>query len=210
MVSEQWFVRMEPLARPALAAVASHEITILPERFEKIYNNWLENIKVGRCRLLRICMNVQPDLLYSIETGIWTLDLGHLGTQKVLLPCLSGLVHQPTAVVGAPDPRVVCPRQRGGCRCGGGRGRQSAVHGCEERAGGIENGPRKVWTGMAVVMQCPDISPTSHWKCPLTLFTLFTLPSPGCRLEAGGGCPRHLVLLWSLAIQYPRVAQHAG
>ena len=47
MVSEQWFVRMEPLARPALAAVASHEITILPERFEKIYNNWLENIKVG-------------------------------------------------------------------------------------------------------------------------------------------------------------------
>jgi len=46
MVSEQWFVRMEPLARPALEAVAAREITILPERFEKVYNNWLENIKV--------------------------------------------------------------------------------------------------------------------------------------------------------------------
>ena len=47
MVSEQWFVRMEPLAKPALKAVADGDITILPERFEKVYNNWLENIKVG-------------------------------------------------------------------------------------------------------------------------------------------------------------------
>ena len=37
---------MEPLAKPALRAVADKDITILPERFEKVYNNWLENIKV--------------------------------------------------------------------------------------------------------------------------------------------------------------------
>ena len=46
LVSEQWFVRMEPLAKPALKAVANKDIVILPERFEKVYNNWLENIKV--------------------------------------------------------------------------------------------------------------------------------------------------------------------
>ncbi|KAF5828074.1 tRNA synthetases class I-domain-containing protein [Dunaliella salina] len=45
LISDQWFVRMEPLAKPALAAVADGSIRIMPERFEKIYNNWLENIK---------------------------------------------------------------------------------------------------------------------------------------------------------------------
>eukprot|EP00878_Enallax_costatus_P006975 GHUV01007309.1.p1 GENE.GHUV01007309.1~~GHUV01007309.1.p1 ORF type:complete len:960 (+),score=265.70 GHUV01007309.1:224-2881(+) len=45
LVSEQWFVKMEPLAAPALAAVAKGDIKIMPERFEKIYNMWLENIK---------------------------------------------------------------------------------------------------------------------------------------------------------------------
>jgi valyl-tRNA synthetase len=39
---------MAPLAEPALAAVADGSITIMPERFEKIYNMWLENIKVRR------------------------------------------------------------------------------------------------------------------------------------------------------------------
>ncbi|GFR44090.1 hypothetical protein Agub_g5252 [Astrephomene gubernaculifera] len=45
LVSEQWFVRMSPLAEPALAAVAASDIAILPERFVRTYNNWLENIK---------------------------------------------------------------------------------------------------------------------------------------------------------------------
>jgi valyl-tRNA synthetase len=44
-ISTQWFVRMKPLAEPALAAVADGRIRIVPERFEKIYNNWLENIR---------------------------------------------------------------------------------------------------------------------------------------------------------------------
>ncbi|KAL4451165.1 hypothetical protein ABPG77_009237 [Micractinium sp. CCAP 211/92] len=45
LVREQWFVRMEPLAKPALESVANGDIRILPERFEKVYNFWLENIK---------------------------------------------------------------------------------------------------------------------------------------------------------------------
>jgi valyl-tRNA synthetase len=45
MVSTQWFVRMKPLAEPALEAVRRGEIRIIPERFTKVYYNWLENIR---------------------------------------------------------------------------------------------------------------------------------------------------------------------
>lgn len=45
MVSKQWFVKMEPLAKPALEAVNSGRIQILPERFTKVYQNWMENIR---------------------------------------------------------------------------------------------------------------------------------------------------------------------
>jgi len=44
-ISTQWFVRMEPLAKPAIEAVRSGRIRIVPERFEKIYYNWMENIR---------------------------------------------------------------------------------------------------------------------------------------------------------------------
>lgn len=44
-VSKQWFVRMEPLAKPALEAVKNGDIRFVPERFEKIYISWLENIR---------------------------------------------------------------------------------------------------------------------------------------------------------------------
>ncbi len=45
LVREQWFVKMEGLAKPALEAVTSGETQIIPERFEKIYRMWLEDIK---------------------------------------------------------------------------------------------------------------------------------------------------------------------
>ncbi|OIW03276.1 hypothetical protein TanjilG_09923 [Lupinus angustifolius] len=45
LVSKQWFVSMEPLAEKALQAVEKGDLTIIPERFEKIYNHWLSNIK---------------------------------------------------------------------------------------------------------------------------------------------------------------------
>lgn len=44
-VSTQWFVKMEPLAKPAVDAVRSGEIKFIPERMDKIYYNWMENIK---------------------------------------------------------------------------------------------------------------------------------------------------------------------
>jgi valyl-tRNA synthetase len=44
-VSTQWFVKMEPLAKPAIEAVKSGKTKFVPERFDKIYYHWLENIK---------------------------------------------------------------------------------------------------------------------------------------------------------------------
>ncbi len=45
LLSLQWFVKTKPLAEPALNAVRMGEIKFVPERFEKIYTNWMENIR---------------------------------------------------------------------------------------------------------------------------------------------------------------------
>ncbi|MFH1023012.1 MAG: valine--tRNA ligase [Planctomycetota bacterium] len=45
LVSEQWFVRMRPLAEPAIAAVKSGRLNIVPERWAKVYLDWLENVR---------------------------------------------------------------------------------------------------------------------------------------------------------------------
>lgn len=42
---EQWYVQMAPLAKPAIDAVKADETRFIPKRFEKIYFNWMENIK---------------------------------------------------------------------------------------------------------------------------------------------------------------------
>lgn len=44
-LSPQWFVKMEPLARPALEVVRQGRIRIMPERFVRIYEEWLENVR---------------------------------------------------------------------------------------------------------------------------------------------------------------------
>ena len=45
IVSDQWYVRMKPLAEPARAAVADGDIRIVPERFTGVYLNWMDNIR---------------------------------------------------------------------------------------------------------------------------------------------------------------------
>lgn len=45
LVSKQWFVKMKPLAEPAIKAVKDNKIEFIPRRFEKTYFNWMENIK---------------------------------------------------------------------------------------------------------------------------------------------------------------------
>lgn len=44
-LSEQWFVRMKPLAEPALAAAREGRVTFTPDRWTKVYEHWMENIR---------------------------------------------------------------------------------------------------------------------------------------------------------------------
>ena len=44
-VSKQWFVKMEPLAKPAIDCVKNGEVKFVPERFDKTYYHWMDNIK---------------------------------------------------------------------------------------------------------------------------------------------------------------------
>ena len=45
LASKQWFIKTAPLAKPATSAVTSGRISIIPERFTKVYLNWMENIR---------------------------------------------------------------------------------------------------------------------------------------------------------------------
>ncbi|MDP4176860.1 MAG: valine--tRNA ligase [Bacillota bacterium] len=45
LISKQWFVKMKPLAKPAIEVVKDKKIKFIPERAEKIYLNWMENIQ---------------------------------------------------------------------------------------------------------------------------------------------------------------------
>jgi valyl-tRNA synthetase len=69
MISEQWFVKMESLANAGLDAVRKGEIKIVPERFEKTYFNWLENIKDW-------CISRQ--LWWGHRIPVWYCDDGHM------------------------------------------------------------------------------------------------------------------------------------
>jgi valyl-tRNA synthetase len=69
MISTQWFVTIEPLAKAALAAVRDGRIRIVPERFEKTYFNWLENIKDW-------CISRQ--LWWGHRIPVWYCPDGHM------------------------------------------------------------------------------------------------------------------------------------
>ncbi len=64
-LSDQWFVKMAPLAKPALEAVRTGAIRILPERWEAVYVNWLENIRDW---------NISRQLWWGHRVPVWYCD----------------------------------------------------------------------------------------------------------------------------------------
>ena len=64
-LSDQWFVKMKPLAEPALAAVRDRTIRILPERWEAVYVQWLENIRDW---------NISRQLWWGHRIPVWYCD----------------------------------------------------------------------------------------------------------------------------------------
>ena len=71
-VSKQWFVKMEPLAKPAIDAVKTGETKFVPERFNKIYFHWLENIK-DWCISRQLWWGHQIPAFYCDECGKMTV-----------------------------------------------------------------------------------------------------------------------------------------
>ena len=69
MISEQWFVKMEPLAKPAIEAVQNGRIKFIPERFTRTYLNWMENIRDW-------CISRQ--LWWGHRIPAWTCPEGHI------------------------------------------------------------------------------------------------------------------------------------
>ena len=64
-LSDQWFVKMEPLAKPALQGVRDGAIRILPERWEAVYVNWLTNIRDW---------NISRQLWWGHRVPVWYCD----------------------------------------------------------------------------------------------------------------------------------------
>src|SRR5688572_749797 len=73
MISTQWFVKMDSLANAAPEAVKDGRIRIVPERFEKVYFNWLENIKDW-------CISRQ--LWWGHRIPVWYCPDGHMTTGR--------------------------------------------------------------------------------------------------------------------------------
>ncbi|MET3618151.1 valyl-tRNA synthetase [Peptoniphilus olsenii] len=65
LISKQWFVKMEPLAKPALEEYRKGNLRIIPERFGKVYENWLENIRDW---------NISRQLWWGHRLPVWYSD----------------------------------------------------------------------------------------------------------------------------------------
>ena len=73
MISDQWFVKMDELAKPAIEAVKSGEIIHVPKRFEKIYLNWLYDIH-DWCISRQLWWGHRIPAYYCDECGEITVD----------------------------------------------------------------------------------------------------------------------------------------
>nr|HRC62765.1 valine--tRNA ligase [Dehalococcoidia bacterium] len=119
LLSEQWFVRTEPLARPAIEAVRDGRIKFVPQRFDRTYFHWMENIRdwtISR----QIWWGHRIPVWYCDDCGTMTLPTAEdpMADPTTCAGCGSSAIHQdedtldtwfssglwPHSTLGWPDP----------------------------------------------------------------------------------------------------------
>jgi len=90
-VSMQWFVKIKPLADPAIAAVRDGRIRFVPERFTKVYYNWMENIR-DWCISRQLWWGHRIPVWYCDECG--TMSASVEETLPACPKCGSAHIHQ--------------------------------------------------------------------------------------------------------------------
>ncbi len=112
MVSDQWFVKMQPLAEPAIRVAKDKTVEFIPERFKKIYLHWMENIR-DWCISRQLWWGHRIPAFYCDKCGKMTVSK----TDVTACPHCGGSVHQdedvldtwfssalwPFATLGYPD-----------------------------------------------------------------------------------------------------------
>ena len=79
IISAQWFVKMEPLAKEALRVVNEGETKFVPDRFAKTYTNWMENVRDW-------CISRQ--LWWGHQIPVWyCADCGHMTVSREDATC---------------------------------------------------------------------------------------------------------------------------
>ena len=74
VVSKQWFVQMKPLAQPAIQAVTEGRIRIVPERFTRVYLNWMESIR-DWCVSRQLWWGQRIPVWYCDDCGELTVEI---------------------------------------------------------------------------------------------------------------------------------------
>lgn len=83
MISKQWFVKMEPLAQPAIQVVRNDEVRFVPERFTSVYLNWMENVH-DWCISRQLWWGHRIPIWYCSDCGTTTAT-----SEEVLATCAS-------------------------------------------------------------------------------------------------------------------------
>ena len=89
LTSDQWFVKMKPLAKPAIEAVETGDINFVPERFSKNYFNWMNNI-LDWCISRQLWWGHRIPAFYCDECGEMTVSKEDI----TVCPKCGGKVHQ--------------------------------------------------------------------------------------------------------------------
>ena len=94
LTSDQWFVKMKPLAKPAIEAVENGDINFVPERFSKNYFNWMNNI-LDWCISRQLWWGHRIPAFYCDDCGEMTVSKEDITT----CPKCGGKVHQDSDVL---------------------------------------------------------------------------------------------------------------